>query len=106
MVVALKYWFWSAMRFPNVLRIYMTYFDDTKAVAAKGQVVRAITGATITKVECLLPVERRSSIGVWDSHLADGQPMKNAAALEANIVQHCAFARIEGQTEAPFLPLH
>ena len=94
------------MNFPNVLQMYTTYFDDTKAVAAESKIIRAVTGATITKVECLLPVKRRSSIGVWDSHLADGQPMKNAAALEANIVQHCAFARIEGQAEAPLLPLH
>jgi hypothetical protein len=106
MVVALKYCFLVSDASRTYLQIDPTYFDDTKTVAAQSEVVRAVTSAAIAKVERLLPLERWSGIGVRDRHLADGQPMENAAALEANIVQHRAFARVEGQAEAPLLPLH
>jgi hypothetical protein len=51
----------------NEIVSWQTHLDDAQAVASKVQLVDCMSNATVSKIECLLPVERRSRVGIWDS---------------------------------------
>jgi len=96
--------------------------DHAEAVAAELQVVAAVAQAAVAEVEGLFAVERGAGVGVGDGlqlisiaklvcgwrrysyHLAESEPVKDAAAVVVDVVDDCAFAGIEGDAEAPFLP--
>jgi len=81
-------------------------FDDTKTVTSEREVVGAISGATITKVKGLLSLERRTSICVGDSHLADGKSVGDTSSIVVNIVDNGTLTRVERDTETPLLPFN
>lgn len=82
------------------------YLDNTEAIAAKRQVVDTVTETAIAKVKRLLAMEGGSGIGIWNAHLAQANSVHDAAPVIADVVQHRTFTRVEGDAEAPLLPLN
>src|SRR5271154_2612028 len=97
------------------------YLYNTKAITTQGQVIGAIAYSSIAKIECLLPLEGMSRIGIRYSlrekvsqtprpchrgayHLADAEAIQYTSSVIAYVMDRCTFSDVETNPETPFLP--
>lgn len=79
--------------------------DYAQAITAQSEVVGAVAGSTVTEIKSLLSLERRTCVCIRDSHLTDRKSVGDTSAIVVDIVNDSTLARVEGDTETPFLPL-
>jgi hypothetical protein len=83
--------------------IEVFYYSQT--ISSQSQVICCTPGTCITEIKCLLAVERRSWVSIWNSHLAQAESVQNVPSIISDIMEDRSFAGGETDPEPPFLPL-
>lgn len=70
--------------------IEVFYYSQT--IASQSQVICCTPGTCITEIKCLLAVERRSWVSIWNSHLAQAESVQNVPSIISDIMEDRSFA--------------